>query len=134
MYGLLLLSNEPHLSLEQIASELNISKASASTIARQLQAMTMIAKSSVPGDRRDYYRIADDTHIKSTQESMRGGLALAGFIERAANLEGLHPATRKRLRRMEHFYEALAQTIENFFQSYRDPEEPQEVEAGPAPP
>lgn len=123
MYGLLLLSNEPHLSLEQIADELNISKASASTIARQLSAMTMITKSTVPGDRRDYYRIADDNYIRSTKESMKGGLALAAYIEQATRLEGLSPATRSRLRRMEHFYEALAATVENFFQNYRDPEE-----------
>lgn len=123
MHGLLLISNEPHLSLEQIAEELQISKASASTIARQLQAMTMINKSTVPGDRRDYYRIADDNYIKSTQESLRGSLRLAAYIEQATKLEGLNPATRKRLRRMEHFYEALVTAIEAFFRDYRDPDE-----------
>jgi len=132
MYGLLLLSDEPHLSLEQIADELRISKASASTIARQLQAMTMISKSTVPGDRRDYYRVAEDTHVKSTQESLRGALALARYVERAARLESLSPQTRRRLRRMEHFYEALAEVIENFFQNYRDPED-EEVESEPTP-
>lgn len=119
MYGLLLLSNEHHLSLEQIAAELNISKASASTIARQLNAMTMIEKSTIPGDRRDYYRISDDNYIRSTEASMLGGLMLAAHIEQASKLEGLSPNTRSRLRRMEHFYEALSANINEFFRNYR---------------
>ena len=135
MHGLLLLSNEPHLSLDRIAKELNISKASASTIARQMNAMTMINKSTVPGDRRDYYRIADDNYIRSTEASMRGGLQLAGLVERATHLEDLSPETRRRLRRMEHFYEALAQVIEDFFRNYRDPDEPElEPHSGQSPP
>lgn len=123
MHGLLLLSDAPHLSLDEIAEALKISKASASTVARQLHAMTLISKSSVPGDRRDYYRISDDTHIRSTEQSLRGGLRLAGYVERASRLEGLSPEARRRLRRMEHFYEALLGTMEAFFRDYRDPEE-----------
>ena len=123
VFALLLLSNEPHLSLEQIADELNISKASASTVARQLGALALISKSTVPGDRRDYYLIADDSYIRSTRASMMGGLRLARLIERGSQLEGLSPATHKRLRRMEHFYEALSANIEEFFRDYRDPEE-----------
>lgn len=123
VHGLLLLSEAPHLSLDQIAQELKISKASASTVARQLQAMTLISKSSVPGDRRDYYRIADDDHIRSTEQRLRGGLRLAGYVERASRLDGLSPEARRRLRRMEHFYEALLGVMEAFFRDYRDPEE-----------
>lgn len=126
MYGLLLLSNEPHLSLEQIAQELNVSKASASTMARQLQAMTMIEKSTVPGDRRDYYRAADAGHIKTVQMKLNAALSLSSLIQRGVRLEGLNPKTRKRLKNMEHFYNQVAVVIDQFFENYRDPEEVQD--------
>ncbi|HEU4741552.1 MAG TPA: MarR family transcriptional regulator [Meiothermus sp.] len=123
IYGLLLVTDQPHLSLEQIAQELNISKASASTMARQLQAMTMIQKSTVPGDRRDYYRVCDDAHIKTVHMKLNAALALSSLIQKGAKLEGLAPATRKRLKRMEHFYNEVALVIDKFFQHYREPEE-----------
>lgn len=123
IYGLLLVTDQPHLSLEQIAQELNISKASASTMARQLQAMTMIQKSTVPGDRRDYYRISDDAHVKTVHMKLNAALALSSLIQRGARLEGLSAATHKRLKRMEHFYSEAAAFIDEFFKNYREPEE-----------
>lgn len=134
IYGLLLLTDEPHLSLEQIANELKISKASASTLARQLQAMTMIAKSSVPGDRRDYYKVADDGHIRTVQMKLSSALTLSSLIQRGVRLEGLAPPTHHRLKRMEHFYNEIAVTIDKFFENYRDPEDLEETpnEASPA--
>lgn len=123
IYGLLLLTDEPHLSLEQIASELKISKASASTMARQLQAMTMIIKSSVPGDRRDYYKVADNGHIRTVRMKLNAALTLSSLIQRGVRLESLSPPTQKRLKRMEHFYNEIAVTIDNFFENYRDPED-----------
>lgn len=123
MYGLLLVTDAPHLSLEQIADELNISKASASTMARQLQAMYIVEKSTVPGDRRDYYRAADGHHIKTVQMKLNASLALSALIQRGARLEGLSPPTRKRLKSMEYFYNQVAVLIDNFFENYREPEE-----------
>ncbi|MBF6595483.1 MAG: MarR family transcriptional regulator [Thermaceae bacterium] len=130
MYGLLMLSDEPHLSLEQIAEGLKISKASASTMARQLQAMTMIAKSTVPGDRRDYYRVTNDSHIKTMHMKLNAALALSSLIQRGAGLKEVSPQTQARLERTRHFYDELAVAIDHFFENYRPP---QEVEHEPAP-
>jgi DNA-binding MarR family transcriptional regulator len=129
IYGLLLVTNEPHLSLEQIADELKISKASASTMARQLNAMTMIEKSTVPGDRRDYYKVADGGHIKTVQMKLNASLALSTLIQRGARLEGLSPPAHKRLKSMEHFYNEVAIVIDRFFENYREPEEIEDIPA-----
>ena len=54
IYGLLYLSVEP-LSLDEIAESLDLSKASASIGARQLEALRAVQVSSKDSDRRDYW-------------------------------------------------------------------------------
>ncbi len=54
IYGLLFLSNKP-LTLEDIASGLDISKASVSVGTRQLASWGAVRQIWVPGSRRDYF-------------------------------------------------------------------------------
>lgn len=123
VYGLLLLADEPQLSLEEIARALNLSKASASTVTRQLQAMGMIQRAALPGDRRTYYRIAEDAHIRLMELKLQASLVLAALVQKGAHLEGLGPLACRRLKRMARFYDEVTSLIQSFFQTYRDPEE-----------
>jgi DNA-binding transcriptional regulator GbsR (MarR family) len=59
IYGLLHLSPKP-LSLDEIASLLSISKASASTGTRQLISWHAVRQVWVQGDRRDYFESVED--------------------------------------------------------------------------
>ena len=47
-------------SIEDLATALGVSKASISVDARHLERLTLIERVSRPGDRRDYYAIAED--------------------------------------------------------------------------
>ena len=46
-------------SLEQLALQLNVSRASVSTNGRLLESLGLIQRVTVPGDRRDYWQIPD---------------------------------------------------------------------------
>lgn len=59
LFGLLLLT-DGDWSLDDLAERLQVSKASISTNARLLEAWGAVERVSRPGDRRDFYRIADD--------------------------------------------------------------------------
>ncbi|MEO1021798.1 MAG: MarR family transcriptional regulator [Bacteroidota bacterium] len=59
MVGLLLISPEA-LSLDQISEELKMSKGPISQIARRLKDHKLIEKEWVPGERKDFYRAAED--------------------------------------------------------------------------
>jgi len=59
VYGLLYLSPAP-LTLDDIASRLSLSKASASTGTRQLAAWQAVRQVWVPGDRRDHFEASSD--------------------------------------------------------------------------
>lgn len=59
LYGFLLLQ-QGAVSLDDLADQLAVSKTSVSTNARLLEQRGLIERETVPGDRRDYYRAADD--------------------------------------------------------------------------
>ena len=59
IFGLLLVSKEAR-SLDELAAELRVSKASVSTNARLLEHRGVLEQVSRPADRRDYYRIPRD--------------------------------------------------------------------------
>jgi DNA-binding transcriptional regulator GbsR (MarR family) len=122
IYGLLLITDEPVLGLDAMAEQLGISKASASTTARQLQAFTLIEKVSLPGDRRDYYRVygnSPDAHVKYLRTSIEKSLEFSSLIERAAQLEDLTPESHNKLEQIAHLYEAFNATIAAFFDNYQ---------------
>jgi DNA-binding transcriptional regulator GbsR (MarR family) len=56
VFGLLLVSEDAR-SLDDLARELRVSKASVSTNARMLEQRAVLERISRPGDRRDYYRV-----------------------------------------------------------------------------
>ncbi len=59
VFGFLLLQSEPS-SLDLLTEKLGISKASASTGARYLERMGLVARVSRAGDRKDFYSLVDD--------------------------------------------------------------------------
>jgi len=59
IFGLLLVSAEPR-SLDELAKQLGLSKASISINARLLEEKGLVERMGRQADRRDYYRIAED--------------------------------------------------------------------------
>src|SRR5690349_97693 len=67
LFGLLLVTEELR-SLDDLAEQLGVTKASISVNARLLEQKGVVERVSMPGDRRDYYRIADDIVERSMQQ------------------------------------------------------------------
>jgi DNA-binding MarR family transcriptional regulator len=63
LFGVLLLGDEPR-SLDALADQLGVSKASVSTEARRLVERGVAERVGKPGDRRDYYALAPDFFAK----------------------------------------------------------------------
>ena len=86
IYCLLLVSTKP-LSLDDLVAVLKISKASASTVTRQLAAWGAIRPVWVPGERRDYFEAAPD--MMSLIRSVFQDFARPRISIVAQHLEGL---------------------------------------------
>jgi DNA-binding transcriptional regulator GbsR (MarR family) len=69
IFGLLLLSDDA-LSLDELAEDLGVSKASASTNARLLAQLGVVEQVRRPGSRRDYYRMAPDLFERSMAQRL----------------------------------------------------------------
>jgi len=69
LFALLLVSAEP-LSLDDLATQLGVSKASVSVNARLLEDRAKLERVSRPGDRRDYYQIGDDILERAMEDRM----------------------------------------------------------------
>ena len=66
IFGFLLLQDDA-CSLDDMASALEVSKASISTDARRLEQLNLIVRVSRPGDRRDYYAMAPDVPVRALE-------------------------------------------------------------------
>jgi DNA-binding transcriptional regulator GbsR (MarR family) len=111
IFGLLLVSEDAR-SLDDLAYELGVSKASVSTNARMLEQRGVLERMSRPADRRDYYRAPPDLFSHT-------------MAQRLARWERFHEAigaartslpirSRKVLERLEEYEEAysfMAQAI-----------------------
>jgi DNA-binding transcriptional regulator GbsR (MarR family) len=103
--GYLLICELPEQTMPDIVSVLQASKSAISTALWQLQTVYLITRFSRPGERRDYFRLADDIWSRSFQARMgqitdMRVLAEAGL----ALLDGESKAKRQRLELMRDMY------------------------------
>jgi DNA-binding transcriptional regulator GbsR (MarR family) len=118
IYGLLLITDQPYLGLDQIASELGVSKASISTVIRQLVGFTMVEKVTLPGNRKDFYRVSPKAAINYLQISINGALMFHSLLQESAKLEDLTPLARKKVESIDHLYTSLSQFFADFITNY----------------
>lgn len=122
VYGLLLITDQPYLGLDQMVAELSVSKASVSTTARQLVSFMMIEKVTRPGDRRDYYRISNKAAVSYLQSTLNNAMGFANLIDGAAKLTDLKPEARAKIEKLQTVYTSLAQILASFFANFETEE------------
>ncbi|HYW06743.1 MAG TPA: MarR family transcriptional regulator [Longimicrobium sp.] len=100
LFAFLLLSEEPR-SLDELAEELQVSKASMSANARMLEVWGFAERITRPGDRRDYYRMAPTAHHNVLTREIGRLQQLNERLERArATDHTLSPVVGERVERM----------------------------------
>lgn len=75
LFGTLLLSATPQ-SLDDLAAELGVSKASVSTDCRRLLERGLVERVAIAGDRRDFYQATPDFLVRMIEQSCRRWTAL----------------------------------------------------------
>lgn len=109
IFGWLLVSNPPHQSPGELAEVLQASKGSISTMTRLLVQIGLIERISLPGQRRDYFRIKLNAWSELTNQRLAQITAFRQLAERGLQLlQEEPPQSRQRLeemRDMHAFYE-----------------------------
>lgn len=118
LVGFLLVHPEAH-SLDELAEQLQVSKASISTNARQLEEHRVLERISTPGDRRDYYRM----RVEAWEGMLRSGLQRWSATRElltatAAAMPDEMEASRARLIEAEQFHLLLIDGIERMLERW----------------
>lgn len=99
--GWLLVCDPPHQTMPAITEALQASKSSISTALRTLVQLYLVEQFSIPGERRDYYKLSNDAWHRSFRSRLHQVTELSQLAERGlAVLEGESEELRERLELM----------------------------------
>jgi DNA-binding transcriptional regulator GbsR (MarR family) len=119
LFGLMLLAPEPR-SLDALATQLGVSKASISINVRILEEKGVVQRIGRHGDRRDYYQISDDILARSLEQRIT---RLRRFKEAVSNARQELPldtkAVKDRLRNLESAYGHLLDLMTDALEGWR---------------
>ena len=105
MFALMLLRDEPLFTQAQLAEELDASTGSVSTMIRLLEQLGFVERVSLPGHRRDRFRLTEDPLMEMTVRRLRGAQQMIEIIEAARATRNIGPRADARLARAVSFYE-----------------------------
>lgn len=113
LMGLMVFDGEAR-SFGDLAKELKVSRGSISTNARMLEERGIIEKVAKPGDRQDYFQLAENPYEKlliGAAERARKAQSMIGKTATKLSIEETDKITR--IRAYETFYATIAQSIED---------------------
>lgn len=116
--GHLLLQAEA-CSLDQLAADLQVSKASVSVDARRLESLGLVERVGRAGDRRDYYQIASDMFARSLELKLESVRRFQDTLAAARRIPGTAPAVRDRLAAWERMHEGALRAMESLLDDLR---------------
>src|SRR5215211_7951814 len=103
--GVLMISDPPERSAEELAEELGASRGSISQTTRSLIQMGLVQRWSRPGERRDYFRIKPGAWHEIMRREMEALGSFRKTAERGLELLGSKdPDARRSLEEMRDFY------------------------------
>ncbi len=112
IFGWLLISEQPLVNMGELVEVLQASKSSISSMARLLIQANLIELVSLPGQRRDYYRIHPEVWTNSLQDRMNQAHAFRQLAELGlAALSGADSDRRARLEEMRSMYAFLEREL-----------------------
>lgn len=116
-----LLITSSALSLDDLADELRVSKASASTNCRLLERLGVVERVTQPADRRDYYRARDDLHERLLEVRRKHLREIRDLLrDAAASPEVRDEGAEQRLHRFASFFDYMLEAVERAGESWTD--------------
>lgn len=116
----LLICDPPEQTMYDLATALQASKSSISTMTRLLIQFRMVERVSLPGERRDYYRVPPDFWERWLEDSVN---KIAEFRKMAARglalLDDESPERRQRLQTMHDVYLLLEEAYPRLVQQWK---------------
>lgn len=108
----LLVCEPPQQTMDELVEALGVSKSAISTTVRMLIQIRLVERISLPGERKDHYRISEDAWTNAWNARMAQVVVLRQLAERGLNLlPEENPARRRRLETMRDMYAFFEQEM-----------------------
>ena len=107
-----LILNEEVASLDDLAEQLKVSKASVSSNARVLENLGVAERVTVPGDRRDFYRLAPDAEELALQRALDRQRLMLQRLKVGREVEGVSEKVRCRVESLMSFVSGAIRHLE----------------------
>ena len=104
MFELMLLRDDPLITQSELTEELNARTGSVSTMIRLLEQLGFVERLSLPGHRRDRFRVRTDPLVEMSRRRIEGAIQMIDILERAKHSKEIGPTATERLERAESFY------------------------------
>lgn len=119
--GWLHVAEPPHQTMPDLVEKLGASKSSISTATRMLLQMGMIEKLSLPGERRDYYRLVDGVWTNALRDRNHEITLLRELADRGLALLADETAERRqRLQEMRDMFAFFEQEFPRLFARWEE--------------
>ena len=119
IFGWLLLCEPPHQSAEQLATKVEASKGSISSMTRLLIQMGMVEKIGIPGRRGTYYRIRSGSWSELLRNTLTNMTAMRKLADKGLELiADRTPESRQRLQELRDFHAFLEREIPSLLERY----------------
>lgn len=121
IFGCLLISESPLVSMGEIVETLQASKSSISTMLRLLIRIELVEQVSLPRERRDHYRIHPDTWTNSLKERLKQAQTFRQLADEGLDvLAGSGRERRRRLEEMRGVYRLLEREIPGLMERWEE--------------
>ncbi len=121
IFGWLLISKMPEVSMGELVEALQASKSSVSSMLRLLIQIKLVELVSHPGERRDYYRIHPDAWANSLHDRLEQAHGFRQLAEQGlAILAGADLERCRRLEEMRNLYALLEREIPRLLERWEE--------------
>ena len=127
MFALMLLRDEPLFTQAQLADELGASTGSVSTMIRLLEQLGFVERVSLPGHRRDRFRLTEDPLVEMTIRRLEGAQQMVDVISAARATHQIGPRADARLVRALSFYTFFMDEMSTALDAWRAETDAQET-------
>jgi DNA-binding transcriptional regulator GbsR (MarR family) len=123
--GWLLVCDPPQQTMPDLVQALQVSKSSVSTASRLLIQAKLVERVSLPGERKDYYRVKKGAWVTAMQLKMAQIPEMQKFAEQGLALLDNHPAERReRLQEMHSLYTFFEQRFPELIAEWLELQQP----------
>lgn len=104
IFALLILTEHQYVTQAELTDLLQASTGSVSTMIRLLEQLGFVERLSLPGHRRDRFRVRADPLVEMSRRRIEGIIHMINAVEKAKHNKEIGPAATARLERAESFY------------------------------